>query len=189
VTFLSPADKSTNFERYVLDLYQTSIGAGRSNLHGSTDPIGFAVAKAVPRMSDTAAQTSHSKSMTIGEGGTALALTALAFVALIVAAKAYTPEYAFHAYLFTAASAAAVIAIVNRDYERPAALAPLTIDGRPNYNTGPVKFATIRQCSGALRYVIVAQDAKRPARAQAQRKACAGDSAGAPTMQTPLAAT
>ena len=94
-------------------------------------------------MSDTAAQTSHSKSMTIGEGGTALALTALAFVALIVAAKAYTPEYAFHAYLFTAASAAAVIAIVNRYYERPAALAPLTIDGRPNYNTGPVRFATI----------------------------------------------
>ena len=97
----------------------------------------------------------------------------------IIAANAYTPEYAFHAYLFTAASAAAVIAIVNRYYERPAALAPLTIDGRPNYNTGPVKFATIRQCSGALRYVIVAQDAKRPARAQAQRKVCAGDSAGA----------
>ena len=68
---------------------------------------------------------------------------ALAFVSLVVAAKAYTPEYALHAYLFTAASAAAVIAIVNRYYERSAALPLLTIDGKPNYNIGPVKFATI----------------------------------------------
>jgi cytochrome c oxidase cbb3-type subunit 1 len=94
-------------------------------------------------MAETVAQSSHSKSMTLGEGGTALALTALAFVALIVAAKAYTPQYALHAYLFTAASAAAVIAIVNRYFERPAALPPLKIDGKPNYNMGPVKFATI----------------------------------------------
>ncbi|MBV8281380.1 MAG: cbb3-type cytochrome c oxidase subunit I, partial [Candidatus Eremiobacteraeota bacterium] len=94
-------------------------------------------------MADTAIVSAKSKSMTIGEGGTALALTALAFVSLVVAAKAYTPEYALHAYLFTAASAAAVIAIVNRYYERPATLPPLTIDGKPNYNMGPVKFATI----------------------------------------------
>ena len=94
-------------------------------------------------MAEAVAQSSHSKAMTLGEGGTALALTALAFVALIVAAKAYTPQYALHAYLFTAASAAAVIAIVNRYFERPAALPPLTIDGKPNYNMGPVKFATI----------------------------------------------
>ena len=94
-------------------------------------------------MADTAIVSAKSKSMTIGEGGTALALTALAFVSLVVAAKAYTPEYALHAYLFTAASAAAVIAIVNRYYERPATLPPLTIDGKPNYNMGPVKFATL----------------------------------------------
>ena len=94
-------------------------------------------------MAEAVAQSSQSQSMTLGEGGTALALTALAFVALIVAAKAYTPQYALHAYLFTAASAAAVIAIVNRYFERPAALPPLTIDGKPNYNMGPVKFATI----------------------------------------------
>ncbi|MFZ0835993.1 MAG: cytochrome C oxidase, partial [Xanthobacteraceae bacterium] len=94
-------------------------------------------------MADTAVVAAKTKSMTIGEGGTALALTALAFVSLVVAAKAYTPEYALHAYLFTAASAAAVIAIVNRYYERAAALPPLTIDGKPNYNMGPVKFATI----------------------------------------------
>ena len=46
------------------------------------------------------------KYMTLGEGGVAAALTLLAFVSIVIAAKAYTPEYAFHAYLFAAASAA-----------------------------------------------------------------------------------
>ncbi len=83
------------------------------------------------------------KTMTLGEGGTALAFTALAFLSIVVAAKAYTPEYAFHAYLFCAASVAAVFAIINRYYDRPAALPPLEIDGKPNYNMGPVKFAAV----------------------------------------------
>src|SRR6478736_3150309 len=83
------------------------------------------------------------KTMTIGEGCSALAFGALALLSIVVAAKAYTPEYAFHAYLFTAASIAAVFAIINRYYERPATFAPLTIDGKPNYNMGPVKFSTV----------------------------------------------
>ena len=36
-----------------------------------------------------------------------------------------------------------MFAIINRYYERPAAPPPLTIDGKPNYNMGPVKFATV----------------------------------------------
>ena len=64
-------------------------------------------------------------------------------LSIVVAANAYTPEYAFHAYLFAAGSVAAVFAIVNRYYDRPAELPPLTIDGKPNYNMGPVKFATV----------------------------------------------
>jgi cytochrome c oxidase cbb3-type subunit 1 len=83
------------------------------------------------------------KNMTLGEGGLAIAFTALAVLSIVIAAKAYTPEYAFHAYLFTAASIAAVFAIINRYYDRPAAAEPLTVDGKPNYNFGPVKFATI----------------------------------------------
>ena len=83
------------------------------------------------------------KAMTLGEGGLALAFTALALLSIVVAAKAYTPEYAFHAYLFTAGSIAAVFAIFNRYYDRPAAPPPQTIDGKPNYNLGPVKFATV----------------------------------------------
>ena len=83
------------------------------------------------------------KQMTFGEGGLALTFVALAALCIVIAAKAYTPEYAFHAYLFTAASIAAVFAIISRYYDRPAERAPLTIDGKPNYNMGPVKFSTV----------------------------------------------
>jgi cytochrome c oxidase cbb3-type subunit 1 len=83
------------------------------------------------------------KSMTIGEGGSTLALAALALLSVFVAANAYTSEYAFHAYLFAAASAAATFKIVSRYYDRAVELPPLTVDGKPNYNMGPVKFATV----------------------------------------------
>ena len=87
--------------------------------------------------------TATRKNMTIGEGGTALAFVALAVSSIFVAAGAHTPEYAFHAWLSAAASIATVFAIVNRYYERPAQLPPLTIEDKPNYNMGPVKFATV----------------------------------------------
>src|SRR6185295_17053578 len=83
------------------------------------------------------------KSMSFGEGGTAIAFAVLALLCIVIAAKAYTPEYAFHAYLFAAGSVAAVFAIVDRYFERPAGRPPLVIDGKPNYNMGPVKFATV----------------------------------------------
>src|SRR5581483_10443215 len=83
------------------------------------------------------------KRMTIGEGAAALAFVALAFLAIVIAAKAWTPSYAFHAYLFSAASVAAVFAIFNRYFSRPAEPAPLTVNGKPNYNMGPVKFSSI----------------------------------------------
>jgi len=82
------------------------------------------------------------KTMTIGEGGSALAFAALALLTIVIAAKAYTPEYAFHAYLFSAASVAAVFVIVNRYFNRPAAKPPLEINGKPNYNMGPIKFSS-----------------------------------------------
>src|SRR5215472_3061948 len=82
------------------------------------------------------------KTMTIGEGGSALAFAALAMLSIVVAAKAFTPEYAFHAYLFAAASTAAAFAVVNRYYERPIET-PLTVDGKPNYNMAPIKFASV----------------------------------------------
>src|SRR6476619_4289437 len=83
------------------------------------------------------------KYMTLGEGGTAAALGLLAVGSIVIAARAYTPEYAFHAYLFAAGSVAALFAIVNRYFERSPEPVPLVIDGKPNYNMGPVKFATV----------------------------------------------
>ena len=83
------------------------------------------------------------KWMTLGEGGLTAALIALCLVSVVVAGKAYTPEYAFHAYLFAAASGIAAFVIVNRFMDRAADPVPAEIDGKPNYNMGPVKFATI----------------------------------------------
>jgi cytochrome c oxidase cbb3-type subunit 1 len=83
-----------------------------------------------------------SKKLTFGEGGSALTLAAGALLSIVVAINAYTPAYAFHAYLFAASGAATLFAVINHNRERPATLPPLTIDGRPNYNLGPIKFAT-----------------------------------------------
>ena len=83
------------------------------------------------------------KYMTLGEGGLAAAMAVLGFVSLVVAAKAYTPEYAFHAYLSAAACVAAVFAICNRYFERSDAAPPREIDGKPNSNMGPVKLGTL----------------------------------------------
>ncbi|MFZ5734230.1 MAG: cytochrome-c oxidase, cbb3-type subunit I [Pseudomonadota bacterium] len=81
--------------------------------------------------------------MQLGEGLTAATFAVLAFVTLMIAALAHTPEYAFHALLFCAGSVAAAFAIVNNYYGRAELLPALEIDGKPNYNFGPVKFATL----------------------------------------------
>src|SRR5579863_7037620 len=83
------------------------------------------------------------KYLTNGELGLVAAFVALALLSIMIAAKAYTPEYAFHAYLFAAASAASVFAIFNRFFDRSDEPVPLEIDGKPNYNMGPVKLATV----------------------------------------------
>ena len=82
------------------------------------------------------------KKLTIGEMGLSVTMALLAVFAIFVAAKAWTPEYAFHAYLFAAGAVASVFAIANRYLSRPA-VTPQEIDGKPNYNFGPVKFATL----------------------------------------------
>jgi cytochrome c oxidase cbb3-type subunit 1 len=80
--------------------------------------------------------------LTFGEGGSALAFAAGAVLSIVVAINAYTPAYAFHAYLFAAAGVAALFAVINYYRKRPATLPPLAIDGKPNYNMGPIKLAT-----------------------------------------------
>src|SRR3954469_20271889 len=81
------------------------------------------------------------KSMTHGEAGLSVFFSASAFLCMIAAAKALDKAFAFHASLATAASLAAAFAIFHRYFDRPVALPPQEIDGRPNYNLGPIKFA------------------------------------------------
>ncbi len=83
------------------------------------------------------------KMMTIGEGGLTIVFPAVAILCILAAAKAEDAPFAFHAYLSAAASIAAVFVIVNRFYARPAALPPQEINGKPNYDMGPVKLATV----------------------------------------------
>ncbi|MFG1430127.1 cytochrome-c oxidase, cbb3-type subunit I [Xanthobacter sp. V2C-8] len=81
--------------------------------------------------------------MRFGEAALLVVFAVLAFLSIIVAAKAYSAAYAFHAYLFAAGSIAAVFAIGNRYMDRPAGDVPQLIDGKPNYNFGVVKFGVV----------------------------------------------
>ncbi len=90
-----------------------------------------------------AQSTARSKSMTGGEFGLILALLALSALSLFIAAQAYTAPFAFHAGLFCVASAAGAFAIYHRYDNRAPDLPPAEIDGKPNYNFGPVRFASL----------------------------------------------
>ena len=100
-------------------------------------------------------QPSISKTMTIGESGLALVFAATAFLCMIGAAKAVDAPFAFHAALASAASVAAVFAILNRYFDRPAELPPQEINGRPNYNLGPIKFSVVMAMFWAIAAFMV----------------------------------
>ena len=83
------------------------------------------------------------KKATLGELALSILMALMAIGSIFIASKAQSPEYAFHAYLFASSSVATVFLIISRYYDRPAATPPQTIEGKPNYNMGPVKFATL----------------------------------------------
>ncbi|MCA6101252.1 cytochrome-c oxidase, cbb3-type subunit I [Bradyrhizobium sp. WSM 4400] len=87
--------------------------------------------------------SSTSKSTTMGEAGLMSALAVSAFVFYIAGAMGHDSAFTFHALLASAASLIAAAVILNRYYERPAQLPPAQINGRPNYNLGPIKFASV----------------------------------------------
>jgi cytochrome c oxidase cbb3-type subunit 1 len=89
------------------------------------------------------ASSTTRKNVTFGEGGTALVFAVTALLCLVAALKAHDLPFAFHAYLSAAASVLAVFMIVISYQRRPSEPIPAEIDGKPNYNFGPVKFATV----------------------------------------------
>ncbi|WP_036294334.1 cytochrome-c oxidase, cbb3-type subunit I [Methylosinus sp. PW1] len=83
------------------------------------------------------------KSVTFSEATLTLLFIAFAAFAGFVASRAHTPAYAFHAALFGLGSIVAVFALLKR-YELRGAQAPAPfIDGRPNYNYGPIRFCAL----------------------------------------------
>src|SRR3954464_1818843 len=89
------------------------------------------------------AQPVSAKTMTPGEAGLAALFAALAFLCLTGTAMALDSAFAFHAMLGCVASLWALFTILDRYYDRPAALPPREINGRPNYNMAPVKFSAV----------------------------------------------
>src|ERR1700755_3051371 len=83
------------------------------------------------------------KSMTFGEAMLWPMFALLAFLCLNGVGYAHDAPFAFHAALGCIASLAASFAILDRYYDRPASLPPQEINGRPNYNFGPIKFASV----------------------------------------------
>ena len=83
------------------------------------------------------------KRMTAAEMSLTVVFLLLAALCTLIAARAWEPAYAFHAALFVVGSLGAAFAIFARYESRSAEAAPQEIDGKPNYNFGPIKFATI----------------------------------------------
>ena len=86
---------------------------------------------------------SPAKSFRPGEVILAAVLGVLTLLTAFIALHAWTPAYAFHMILLAFASAFGVYAIYQRYKVRDAEPPPQTIDDRPNYNFGPVKFSTV----------------------------------------------
>jgi cytochrome c oxidase cbb3-type subunit I len=91
----------------------------------------------------TMATRSEAKALWLGELGLIGVLTLLALLCIFIAANTIEPAYSFHMGLAVLAAALGIAAIVQRYNARPADPLPLEIDGLPNYNFGPVKFATL----------------------------------------------
>lgn len=84
-----------------------------------------------------------SKYMTEGEAGLSLILGLGALLCGLASSYAVDRPFSLHMALFAAAALAGLAAILNRYGSRPVDLPPQEIDGRPNYNLGPIKVAAI----------------------------------------------
>lgn len=90
-----------------------------------------------------AASANSNKMMTLEEGIYAGALAALTLVCLLIAGKALDTPMSVHGVLGALMAGGGLFFLMKRFLDRPAGTAPELVDGLPNYNMGPVKFATI----------------------------------------------
>jgi cytochrome c oxidase cbb3-type subunit 1 len=88
------------------------------------------------------ARSVETKRLTFEELGYVLGLGLLAVVCLFLASRAWDQVFAFHASVGAVFSALGIFLIFNGYFGRKENPAQL-IDGRPNYNFGPVKFAAV----------------------------------------------
>ncbi|HEV2559216.1 MAG TPA: cytochrome-c oxidase, cbb3-type subunit I [Microvirga sp.] len=93
--------------------------------------------------------------MTEGEAGLSFALLIGLVLCLLGAANAHDTAFGFHMYVGAAASLAALFAVLNRYTARDAAPVPQEIDGKPNYNLGPVKFAAVASMAWGIAGFLV----------------------------------
>ncbi len=83
------------------------------------------------------------KYLTEGEAGLSLAAALLFVFSIYAAESARDAAFSFHAWLFAIASFATVVTVLKRWERRPREPVAAEIDGKPNYNFAPVKFAAI----------------------------------------------
>jgi cytochrome c oxidase cbb3-type subunit 1 len=89
------------------------------------------------------ATASPVRQATVGEMIGMLIAAACVLPLIVIAALTESSGYAFHAMLGVLASVASIVLIANRCFDGTAPVEPQEIDGKPNYNMEPVKFATV----------------------------------------------
>ncbi|NGM37362.1 cytochrome-c oxidase, cbb3-type subunit I [Methylobacterium sp. DB0501] len=81
--------------------------------------------------------------MTEGEVGLSLALLTGAFLCALASARAVDAPFSVHMGVFALAAVAGIAAILKRYEGRSVEAPPQEIDGKPNYNIGPIKFTAV----------------------------------------------
>lgn len=112
-------------------------------------------------------QPVQTKYLTLEQGSYAAFLILLALVCLVVAGKTHDSVMAFHATLGFLFSAGGVLLILKDYFGGVEAVVPAEVDGKPNYNMAPVKFAAVAAMiwgiAGFLVGVIIASQLAWPA--------------------------
>ena len=112
-------------------------------------------------------ELTRTKYMTFEQGGFVTFLVLLTLVCLVIAGKSFDQVMAFHTTLGAIFAATGVFYIFRNYLNRGGTPIPAEIDGKPNYNMGPVKFAAVISMvwgiAGFLVGVIIASQLAWPA--------------------------